>query len=68
MGHDDGRARVLPKGLVQPSHLFRVDDGVVAIRCKEDIVDDDDIPATNLMCVVSTFVFTMLVISILRTI
>ena len=47
MGHDDRRALVLPKGLIEPCHLFRVDDGVIAIRCQEDIVDDDDIPAAN---------------------
>lgn len=56
VGHDDRRALVLPKGLVEPSHLFRVDDGVVAIRCQEDIVDDDDIPATNLMRMVRTLI------------
>jgi len=56
VGHDDRRALVLPKGLVEPSHLFRVDDGVVAIRCQEDIVDDDDIPATNLMRMVRSLI------------
>ena len=56
MRHDDGRACVLPKRLVQPSHLLGVDDGVIAIRSQENVVDDDDIPAADLVCMISALV------------
>lgn len=56
MRHDDRWACILAEGLVEPCHLLRVDDGVVAIRCQEDIVDDDYIPATDLMRMVCTLI------------